>query len=581
MSFTLTDPRMQAISGAASNFGSGLSDQLVKYIEARQFEKAMQGVNENTNVLDVLKNFQTNRVPQHLQEQFLSQQVQSRLAQQRASNAFNEFGNMSEEEYNNLSTPQLVAKLQGAFANVAGGQDASASLINTLLGRRRTNNLGKAFGKTGNRNQQSSSTEPIEPTQEKGDPRKPEVNITNVLPTRAEMQAEEQGMQQPNPPRGQTGGRIPYAPFTTPQAQAQSIRQNESTTEPSAGVNVRPMRATDVASLISSLASENPDMNYEDIVEAAKIQSGANENEFNAGIKVYEQQEKQRQARQAEEDRIDKAVEEKIDKHFPGSEQGPGIDPHYETMLKQLTRYYPGTSTDARYTKARKTVTDLLHREQNLLDYEGRPLFGAWRPGATKQHLDHLTTLARPIWNDPNIPEFQRPQQIDRVRSLLASRGIEGPVEQEYVINKMINPDFKKDVAKINRLPSAPEEAKIRVGTGKFGVMAPSKRDEEKNSQQSKRDLDKIANFLTETAGGYVSPLMVRSGLLSKKWSEEQIREAYDLAQENGANFSDYQRNQISQLSKDQKPSLRSIFTGLTNDKSEQGIWDVFISGRE
>ena len=136
-------------------------------------------------------------------------------------------------------------------------------------------------------------------------------------------------------------------------------------------------------------------MTVEDAVKAAEIQANANKNEFDAGVKLYEQRERERVARQQEEDRVDQAVEAKIQRDFPSSESGPGIDPFYETMLKQLTRYYPGTSTDARYNKAKKVVSDQLAREQKLLDYQGRPLFGAWRPEAIKDHLNGHAVFPR------------------------------------------------------------------------------------------------------------------------------------------------------------------------------------------
>lgn len=574
MVFTLRDPRMEAISNAGSNFGSGLGDQLVKYVEGRQFNQALEGVDANTPLVDILKNFQANKVPMHLQEAFLSQQVQSRLAQERAQQAFGELEKLSEKDFEGLSTPQIIAKISKAFAQTPGGPETAGNVINSVLQRRRTKNLGNSFGERGSDGKAATATEtqPIEPRdQTRGDPRKSE----------SDTQAFMQGLPGMNQSQGQRQG-IPFAPFTTPQAKAQAVDLPESTTEPSPNVTARPMRATDVAKMINQLATENPDMSYEDIVNAVQIQSGANKDEFDAGIKLYEQQEKQRQARQTEEDRINTAVQTKLQRDFPATEAGPGIDPYYESMMQQLTRYFPGASTDARYNKAKKVVTDLMSREQKLFDYQGRPLFGAYRQGAVKGHLDEMAGFTRQIYNDPKIPSFLKPQLVDRMRGLLSSRGSEGPVEVEYVINKTINPDFKKDMAKINALPDAPKQPGTRTGVGRFGVANPKESDVKAYNDKIDKGIYDLANFISKNAGGYMSPLLVRSALLKKGWTDEQVRKAYNIAAENGTSFSDYQSNQFNDLSRNQKPSLSTIFRGASGDKaSEQDIWDVLISGRE
>ena len=584
MGFTLRDPRMEAISGAGVGFGQGfgnsLGDQLVRYIEGRQLNKALEGVDANTPVLDVLKSFQTNRVSPTLQEQYLSQPVQGRLAQERAAQSFGEFANMSDEQFNNMSVPQIIAKVSQAFANVPGGAQTAGDLINSVLSRRRTSNLGNAFSRKGGETKPAQAKINPSPREDQANPQQDETfTIQDLLSGMQDRVFQSQGQ----------SNQIPFAPFqnenfvspVTPRTSAVSTSLPESRTEPPSAVNIRPMRATDVAGLISQIARENPDMSYEDVVNAVRIQSGANEAEFNAGIKLYDQKVKENEQKKLEDANIAEAVDAKINKDFP-----QGIDSYYKGMLEELTRYYPGSSINSRYTKAKQVVDRQINRLRSLAKAEARPLFGAYRPGAVKSHLDKIAGLARAAWRDKEIPNYMRPNQIDKIRETIASRGMEGPVEQEYIVNKTINPEFKKDIAKMDKLseaPKAPEtkQAYSRYGFGPPIVTQPTEKERADYQEKVREGIAKIADFVSENAGGYMSPLLVRSALLKKGWTDSQIKEAYDLAAENNANFSTYQDDQIVKLGTPQKPSLSSIFSGITGDRSEQDLWDVFISGRE
>src|SRR5689334_22395775 len=100
--FNIGDPRMQAISQAGSGLGSGLSNALVRFVENRNLQKGLQGINAQTPIQDVLSQLAGANVSPELLNTYLSPTVQNRLGQERAGNVFKQLGNLSSEQLQNM-----------------------------------------------------------------------------------------------------------------------------------------------------------------------------------------------------------------------------------------------------------------------------------------------------------------------------------------------------------------------------------------------------------------------------------------------------------------------------------------------
>jgi hypothetical protein len=497
--FTLTDPRKQAISQAGQNFGGGLGDALINFIENKRFQQAMSGVTAETPVQEVLTRFAQNNVSPQWMERYLSPQVQNRMLQQRYE-------------------PKLVDRMKLYQDEATVGTEARPEM------------------------RDSGSVS-------KGGPVKP---ISDTTPNQFDQTQVQQQTQQPVAQNQ-----------IIPQSVAQNIQQpvGQFQQQPIQESGQQPITG-DFRSDVRSNAPVTPlatDRDRNSLIRQG-LQAGlspeAAENYADKKIELQNQRRADEIATLARDElarktviEVDENLRNEAEKYL-SRDYGTERDPIIDDMVTRLMREGTGTA-EQRYTKARPVVTRILNSLNNINEGQRPPLVG----GREKfnAYIRKQQSYVKALLKDPQIPASFKKDIMEKVITNEMAKGT-GRVDAEMIANPP-SANFTK------LLNSVEEKPKPKI-LNKYGVPdKKSLEDYQLNVNSSVERLsNKIAQMVDQSP--WSSPLVMRSSFLDKGYTEADIAEAFLKAQEAEVPFSDYQNEQIGKLAVKERPSLDNIFRG-------------------
>lgn len=535
--FTLGDPRLQAISQAGSNLGSGLGKALVRFAENKNLQKGLQGVTAQTPINEILQKFAEANVSPEILNTYLSPAVQQRLGQERSQQAFQDIANMSPEQMRNTPYFQLVAKLAGSMANTPEGFRAIEPILNALKvpsGQP----MGKGKGMNGFPGQEGVTPPGSIPGVNESQFQLP--NFFNQQPAQITTEGPS-GTKIPQPQ--QTA--IPRAGIETPPGIV-----------PQTGENIPRPSNEMVYRNINDYLQNTTGATYPEALEWAKGMFNLEEAQLDRIYKAQEKQETQRKQVVAEQDRIREQTQGFIlnDPEFTSPDRT--LNGTLKNMLMDFMLApdnLKGTD-ETRYQKSKKKITDLQDRIRGVSEGATRPFLGGARPEALKNFLSEKRGSAQSILNDSRIPEDYKPGIREMLRTALAETSrpfsidnvpMFGPVEIETIVNPPTN--------NLNKYIKAMPE----------GITARDFEDDPSGSQKKyPQQQQKLTEFWARLAKNNMdSPLYAAQELIDKGYRQEDIVNAFDEAQEKGASFSEYQLNQRTDyLGKPMVPNLSTIF---------------------
>lgn len=560
--FTLTDPRAQALSQAGGAFGGALSQALGNYIENRKFGSALQGVDQNTPVHEILNRFAAHNVAPELISQYLNPQIQQRISQERALSSLEQVFNRRDKQGNSQQpSPQEVALglARAGILSPSVGQNLG-EVTQAYSNLYRSQNYPGGGG-TGNApvNLQVNTTAPNYATE--GQP-----NSTPQPPTRPVTTNRENRPVKPLNNQGSTpttgagirnaqasgvGGTV--APGVDQAPVAQPSAPDIRNTNP---LNINPGRTLTGQEAANTVAQLAPTLGVEGARQFVQ--------DFNAGNANIRQQmiENAQLAQSAKEEQKsqDDYWGKQADSYLGAS--GRQIDPLFRNAIVSRMQQLSGAPQE-RFQEALKEQDRLQNKAQKVLEGTKRPIAAAFNPKPLEEWKELKGNNLRALLQDPAIPPQFRDQYVDKFRTLAQAADISS-LEFEYMINK-------PTLAEGKILNSIPKQ-EVKKTTSAFGIAEEPVKDVEKLSKIA----DQVIRLSQENPR--LSPLIVRDMLMTKGYSDQTASEIYGIAREKGAQFSPYQEEQIGDLAMPARGSLKSILRG---EQTGIGLWDQFIKGKK
>ena len=528
--FHLNDPTGEVLSQAGANFGKGAGDSLVNVAKNRALQRALQGVNPQTSPIDVLNRFSQNNVPLELQNQFFNPVVQQRLGQQRAAQVFE---NIAKTKITGENLQEVLGQVYTALADIPGGAEAAQPIVNAIVERSKANGIKPPT--TGGVPGIPPAGNPPSPPRPFGQNR-PMQPLANESSNPYMAQGDRGTVTNPSaegvPGNADVRSNIPIGPTQ------QSIASPEQ-------------RASAVSALVPFLGSVEAAEKWVDTQQAQQIKQG----EIQAANQ--ERSETQRKLVLDEENRIRGVAASKLPENY---------NPEMRDLVAMTMMAAKGPDEERFATG--KRVADRVINGLHSLSTTTRPAGAAFRPGKLGTYLNKKQASALTALNDPDLPEIAKPAIMEQYRTVLAGAG-DGPVESEYIINPLQDADVKL----LNSTPRAP------FGNQPYSKTKGGIRGGEKGKEADARSITTLADIISKIASrnAMASPFIIRDGLLNKGYSESQILQAFNMARENGVQFSPYQFDQMTQLNTPQKPGLNTIFGG---DQSQNTVWQQYFQGR-
>lgn len=150
MSFTLTNPganfAAQSMYQTGQNFGGGLGDSLIKYIQNKRFNESLGTITPETPLNEVLQKFAQNQVSPQDQQRYLDPAVLQRMGNQQASKIIN-------ESLKTAKTPQEIAQAVMRAQAASGNQFDPKMLMDYAM-------VNSMFGQNGQGSSQGQVQQP-------------------------------------------------------------------------------------------------------------------------------------------------------------------------------------------------------------------------------------------------------------------------------------------------------------------------------------------------------------------------------------------------------------------------------------
>jgi hypothetical protein len=532
MVFTLTDPRMQAISQAGANFGGGLGDALSQFVENKQFNKALEGVTAETPILQVLQQFAKKNVSPDQQNRFLSATVQQALQKERGRS---QLQNLKNTDLSNLTPAQLAATLLESTQDLQPG--TFEALYRPFL-EQQQNNLFKGRGRGRNPTLSQPDMQPAgEQNARSSEGYSPQYN------NQALAAPQQFGGGQGQQPQGQgpamaAGAAGAVLPGITPNAQ-----------QSNAGRGFQQYNT------------------YEDDIQEAYDNGARNLDE---AIKYTDIKQNAKQQREAQEAKDEQQLLNRLDEKFPPTKEGqPGIDPALRDIAVEDYRYETGTPNE-RANKAIAKAVATNNLAKGIVDSEKRNWWQSLKRGNTDQFYDSLGNSVRQMLTHKGTVEALQPNLIDYAKSILSMRGDIKDVGIAKVMQLAINkPQYNKEMAVLRKLPDIPQDF---VDIGKGGIVGQTRKVERAEKALAEAQ-PKVVNYLvkTLTSDPYASPVLIRDELIKKNYPESLIKASFDEAIKLGWAPSPYQKDEYAGLGTPQKQTAEGLFF---NQKAKQGFID-------
>jgi len=529
MTFTLRNRPMEQWSEAGGNFGSGLGNALVNYIENKQFNSALEGVTPQTPINEVLQRFAQNRVSPEQQQRWLQSTVQQSLSRERGKEKLAELGNMSKEEWAAMSMPQLIAKIAEFTQEAPPG--TLENIFPALVNEKRADLYRNSRG------QGSNQTARQQPTQ-----------------AASNQQGQQQGYQPQSGLEGLGGmGMAVNAAQGLGQPQGQGPMQSLGGQGQNQG-QLFPEVAKE--GTFSNAGRGFQDMpTYDDDLQYA-LSMGQ---DFESAVKYAQDRDVQRNKIREAEVSAEQALDARLEKGGLGPDK---LDPRLRDFGAEYMRYMTGTENE-RASKTFQAIDRIKDAARNIKDGKKRTFLDAIMRNDMDGFLNKEASLLRSTIKTTNIPEALQFPMYEYFKEAYASRGDVGEVGVEKIWQLATNPDFKKEIAGIEKIPKAIDPYE------KFNI--PSDFQKEKAALANEKNRMQMVNYLfkTLTNDPKSSPLLLRSAIIDRGYDEDLINRAFAEAEQLGWTPNLYQKPQYESF---RTPERQTIKGALFNQPALQDI---------
>lgn len=523
--FILRDPRNEAWAKAASSASENISKALGRYIGQRNLQEAQREITPDMPLSEQLKIYQKHYVPLEEQERLTSPHIIQQQNLERGREALKKI-NWNDITPHNL--PQKLAEITSALAGT--GLDKSAGeILSAFAAQTRARNYPK----------------PQDEYTRKGQPSPKDVQL--------DLGRESRIGKEPTIPQPMK--------FTTGETVDQEGRPRFS---PQIDVPMEgPLTADDVLRLQQNYFNAMGTLEgSEKYVQTFK---DANRETREFQLQNLQRKEQQRLADLEAEDEVQRKLAPKIEEDY--TKKGVELPSYMRSWMNQLVMQGKGP-VERNYRIAKQQIDNTIDRLSQLDNSPKRPWAAALREKDRDKYLRQKKLAVDQILNNPLIPAYIRKDLIEDIQRKLVENG-DGKVDAEYMTNRP-SPENVKQIESVGKYK--PKTKTLKGTSFTYGMKVP-----EIQPVSDVENIEKLSNVVFETAGGMTSPLIIRNRWLDLGYTEDMIREAYALADERGAPFSDYQRNQIAELVTPERPSLATI---AAKEETLRGLWDIFISGR-
>ncbi len=516
MGFVVTDPRAEAYNKAAGNFGSGLGDALNQYVNNKMYRNAIGGLGENPSVQDTLNAFAQHNVPLEQQQQHFSPIIEAGRQRERTKESLDE---LMKRDWSNSKDSDIVLGVTNALRE---NPQLINSVLPSILETARRNRYLDANGGRGQGGGQQSSgplnAKPMQPsTENRGQ------SSEGYSPAYA---SGEQGMVQPNQgqqqqPQQQGLDNL----FSSPEGAPQEAYPNQGFQN----VDRVQERADDLI--------RNQGWNVDEAFAQAEKE--------NAQLEKQIQQEKNQTAE----------LDNKLAGKYGVDENGQINAPRaIRNLAVGLNRYEKGTD-EQKFNKTERKLDKIMNSLSSVQDAEKLNWWEFWKQGKTNELYDDLAGGIKSALKSSGVPEDLRPNMLDLSKEILSSRPDLKALGVAEVMQRVVNPSYKKDVAGVDRLPDHPNQTKESLRTD----FTQEKLDKKLNELRPE-----IVNQLykTLTKNPYSSPLLLKEALIEKGYDDRWVNRLFDEAFNTGWVPSDYQSTEYAQLRTPVKQGVKQYYSG-------------------
>lgn len=524
---------MDAYSNAGTEFGQGAGDALVQYMENKQYDKALGNIKSDTPITEAIKIMAQNNVSATKQNQWLSQAVQSGISRERAKENSELLGKMTEEELQAMTVPELISKILGI------GIDAPAIVEPAL---KAAGEIRKKPLYTGGKRSQGRGT--------------------------ANPTLRQQDMQ----PASEQAGKSPegYSPYYQSDNGAGMLGQgqDQGNALPLPGINPPPQETNQGRGF-----QNTPDLQA-DIAEGYDL--GADT--FDTALQYANAKQLNRQNIDQQEKNEESEFLTRLKKRYPDvkDDEGrlqPGIDPALEAFGTELFRYETGTANE-RSEKTINALSQINNHAQNVENAEKFNWFKSLLRQDPESFYKNLGSSVKRMLHVKGVPAAVQPGLINYARQILSDRPDLKEVGVERVMQEALNqPNYNKEIASLKKIPNMSniQLPTFSGTTGGSGGAIKYQKSVEKREKEWYDNKPKVVDYLVKTLtnDSLASPILIRNELLDKNYSEQQIKEAFNDAAQQGWIPSWYQDAQYTGLNVPQNQTPTGVLHG---NKARRGF---------
>lgn len=530
--FTLTDSRMQAWQQAAGAAGGALGQSLGKYIENKRLQQALGEVTPEMSLQEKLKVYSQHGLSPATQERLTSPTM---IQQQNLERGRQALKNIDWTDITPQNLPQKLAEITQALAGT-GLERNAGEILNAFAAQARAKGFGKPYQPEGIGIQGAFGGGA-------GIQKKTPKTATETKPT---MEVEEPSAYPETTTTGRpTPGRKDFR--TTPQV--------DRPLPP-------PLTAEDKLAIYNQALNQTG--SHDMALQQVELYQASNTEQRAAQMQQIAADELQREKLLGTEKTIHDQLLNNIEEDYP-----QGLESYLHTWLDKMVLEGKGKIED-RYRYAKNEIDTVKDRLASLSEMPKRIRGAVLRPRAYEKYLKDKQDFAEKVYEVPNLPEYVRIGLMDQIRQASIDSG-DGIVEAELISNRPTDENMKvlKSVGKPKKMP-----ASLAFGAG--GGTGISARNAQKAQEIKDSNIEKLSNAWFKIAGGMTSPLIARSFWVDEGYTEDEIKEAYLLAQKRGAAFSPYQETQFTKLSIPERPSLTNLYFG---EKTIRKPFDILFTG--
>lgn len=522
MAFTLTDPRMQAISQAAGNFGTGMGNAINQYVNNQIFANALQQA-QGQDPLAMMQTMARSNVDPRSFELAMSPQVMQRMQGVNLAN-------MIQEAANNLKSGKgtiqelYTAALKGMVQS--GDMSGVSALLNSYAKNLRAN--------------ESSINYPEDPIQQKTE------GPNGVQSPRGNAQE----TQEPAP--------APKAGFSTKGLMGEDFSKQQAPIIP--GIKITGRRPSPEQQIPYAPVTQLPSAKEMEKLKGQFIRSygpEVGEQAFNDHITFLEKQRSQdiqnlqlSQAERKEQMQLNKDDREAVNAFWEKNYGTRGLGDEVKLAgIDYALKLKTGT-LEERLLKTQSDFWNPIEMSLQTLDKNlpSAPIFSSLNSNEKMEYLNDI----HPIVNQAieKAPEGAKQYIYDMARKKLRQRRGIGPVSAEYAIFK---PE-QELIDEYNQLPKPVPE----YMHGTYESEAAQKQQNARRKKLTKM----LPKIIKKTVGRGMSPLISHNLVVAAGWSDEDWVKAYTEAKDSGLKIESRFQMADKDAYRPQKPSLKERIFG-------------------